>query len=263
MHQKHKDPQELDLTKPRLASYWQKKWKRHQETVCLVDFQLAQRKGLKFYQARCNAIILYDTLQACCISKVVWMETGEVIFETVFRITSTASKDFLQTWLDERIGFRSCSTTSGRSCSTIQKFPMKPTKSKIKSKSWENGEARCCPWHQSRARCKKNVPFSGHRNTFFHEEAVKHDRAGQPVVGRCRKIYTSPRPPPTISFKDNWMKELDPTKTKTQLSRTVRPVSGQPFGSLTQEIDKSVLFGFESTNVRTVRPVKRCVPMSV
>ena len=49
------------------------------------------------------------------------------------------------------------------------------------------------------------------------------------------------RPPPTISFKDNWMKELDsevagsskdtqriqPTKPKTQLSRTGRPVGGQ------------------------------------
>ena len=29
----HRDPQELDLIKPRLASYKQKKWKRHQGTV--------------------------------------------------------------------------------------------------------------------------------------------------------------------------------------------------------------------------------------
>ena len=49
MHKKHKDPQELDLTKPRLASY-KRKWKRHQDTVYWVDFQLAQRKGLKFHQ---------------------------------------------------------------------------------------------------------------------------------------------------------------------------------------------------------------------
>ena len=40
----------------------------------LVDFQFAQRKGFKFYQTRCNAIILYDTLPACCIPKVVVME---------------------------------------------------------------------------------------------------------------------------------------------------------------------------------------------
>ena len=104
MDKEHKDPYRLDLTKPRLARYKQKKFKRHQDTVYWVDTQLAQRKGLKFYQTRCNAMILYDTLPACCISKVVVMESGEIIYE---------------------------------------------------------------------------------------------------------KIYASPRPPPTISFKDNWMKELD------------------------------------------------------
>ena len=57
MNKNHKDPQVLDLTKPRLALYKQK-WKRHQDTVYWVDFQLAQRKGLKFYQTRSNAIIL-------------------------------------------------------------------------------------------------------------------------------------------------------------------------------------------------------------
>ena len=51
MNKNHKEPQELDLTKPRLASHKQR-WKRHQDTVYLVDFQLAQRKGLKFYQTR-------------------------------------------------------------------------------------------------------------------------------------------------------------------------------------------------------------------
>ena len=35
--------------------------------------------------------------------------------------------------------------------------------------------------------------------------------------------------------------------------------SEQPSGSLTQEIEKGVLFGCESTNVSTVRPVKSCV----
>ena len=57
MNKDHKDPQELDLTKPRLASYKQK-WKRHQDTVYWVEIQLVQRKGLKFYHFRCNAIIL-------------------------------------------------------------------------------------------------------------------------------------------------------------------------------------------------------------
>ena len=178
MDKDHKDPYELDLTKPRLASHKQKKWKRHQDTVYWVDIQLAQRKGLKFCQTRSNAIILYDTLPAYCIPKVVVMESGEIIYE---------------------------------------------------------------------------------------------------------KVYVSPRPSPMISFKDNWMKKLDSEeagsskdtqriqpKSKTQLSRTVRPVGEQPSGSFTQEIRKDVLFGREGTkNSRTRRPAdeppssQSCVPVSV
>ena len=50
--------------------------------------------------------------------------------------------------------------------------------------------------------------------------------------------------------------------SKTQLLSTVRPVK-RPSGSLTQEIEKNVLFGCESTNVSTGRPVKSCVPVRV
>ena len=49
-----------------------------------VDINLAQKKGLKFYQTQSNAIILHETLQACCTPKVVRMETGEVIYEKVY-----------------------------------------------------------------------------------------------------------------------------------------------------------------------------------
>ena len=70
------------MSKPRLASYKQK-WKRHQDTGCLVDIQLAPRKGLKFYQTRSNAIILYDTLPAC-ISKAIVMKSEEIIYQKVY-----------------------------------------------------------------------------------------------------------------------------------------------------------------------------------
>ena len=53
-------------------------------------------------------------------------------------------------------------------------------------------------------------------------------------------------------------------KPKTQLLSTERPVkSEQPSGSLNQEIGKDVLFGCESTDVSTGRPVKSCVPVSI
>ena len=61
-------------------------------------------------------------------------------------------------------------------------------------------------------------------------------------------VYESPRPPPKISFNDNWMKELDSevaggkkdsqqihSKTKHPIVKTGRPVlSEQPLGSFTQ-----------------------------
>ena len=83
MHKNHQDPIELDLTKPRLASYKQK-WKVHQDTVYWVDFQLVHRKRLKFYQTRSNAVILYDTLTAYCISKAIMMKSEEVLYQKAY-----------------------------------------------------------------------------------------------------------------------------------------------------------------------------------
>ena len=83
MHKNHKDPYKLDLTKPRLASY-EERWKRHRDTVYWVDIQLAQRKRLKFYQTRSNAIILYDTLPAYFISKAILTKSEEIIHQKVF-----------------------------------------------------------------------------------------------------------------------------------------------------------------------------------
>ena len=83
INKNHQDPKELDLTKPRLASYKQK-WKVHQDTVYWVDIQLAQRKGLKFYQTRSNAVILYGTLPAYCFSKAIVMKSEETIYQKVY-----------------------------------------------------------------------------------------------------------------------------------------------------------------------------------
>ena len=120
MDKDHKDPHELDLTKTTSASSKQK-WKVHQDTVYRVDFQLAQRKGLKFSQTRSNAVILYDTLPACCISKAIVMKSEEIISESAC-VTSASSKDFLQRLLDERIGFTGCWKQQG--------LPTNPTKTK-------------------------------------------------------------------------------------------------------------------------------------
>ena len=102
MDKEHKDPEKIDLGAPRLARYMHKAWKKHQNTVYWVDIKLAQKKGLKFYQTRSNAIILYNTLPAYCIPKVVRMETGEIIYEKVFESPRLPPKISLRhDWMKE------------------------------------------------------------------------------------------------------------------------------------------------------------------
>ena len=87
------------------CTYMYKGWKKHQNTVYWVDIKLAQKKGLKFYQTRSNAIILYDTLPSHCVPKVVRMETGEVIYEKVYMSPRPPPKISLRhDWMKE-LGF--------------------------------------------------------------------------------------------------------------------------------------------------------------
>ena len=93
MDKNQKDPDTIDLNEPRHAQYMHKAWKKHQNTVYIGSTStLALKKGLKFYQARSNAIILHETLPAYCIPKVVRMETGEVIFEKLYASLRPPSK---------------------------------------------------------------------------------------------------------------------------------------------------------------------------
>ena len=61
--------------------YLHEAWKRHQDAVYWVDINLAIKNGLTFYQTRSNATILQETLPAYCITKVMRLKTGEVLFE--------------------------------------------------------------------------------------------------------------------------------------------------------------------------------------
>ena len=95
MHKNPKDPQELDLTKPRLALYKQK-WTVHQDTVYWDDIQLAQKKGLKFYQNKIESnppwrhtpSLLY--LESDC-DEICRNQVPESVC-----VTSTTADDFLQ-----------------------------------------------------------------------------------------------------------------------------------------------------------------------
>ena len=74
----HKAPEYIDYSAPRHARYLQNAWKRHQDTVFWIDIDLGIREGLKFCQARSNAIILQGTLPANCIVRAERLKTGEL-----------------------------------------------------------------------------------------------------------------------------------------------------------------------------------------
>ena len=80
----HQDPAKIDLNEPRRAQYLHSAGKRHQDAVFWVDFNFAIPKGLTFYQTRSKAIILQGTFPAYCISKVVRLKTGEVLYEKAY-----------------------------------------------------------------------------------------------------------------------------------------------------------------------------------
>ena len=102
LDKEHKDPETIDLEAPRLAQYMHTAWKKHQNTVCWVDIRHAHKKGFKFYQTRSNAIILHDTLPACCIPKAFKMETVEIICEKVFETPRPPPKvSFRNDWMKQ------------------------------------------------------------------------------------------------------------------------------------------------------------------
>ena len=136
--------------------------------------------------------------------------------------------------------------------------------------------------HQTCSRERIYV-LSGHDRTpssfTTHSQLIVSRRLSRWKLEKSytRKYMRHPRPPPKISFKDNWMKDLGSEvagdgensnkpnqKTTNPIVRTGRPVSTeQPSSSSAQEINKRFLFDCVSTNERTGRPVNTCVPVSV
>ena len=73
-----------DLDKPRIAPY-KNTWRPHQNTVYWCNVQLAQKRGLQFYQTRSHAIVLYNTLLAVCVETAVRMKTQEELYHKVYQ----------------------------------------------------------------------------------------------------------------------------------------------------------------------------------
>ena len=75
---------EYDLDKPSIAVY-KHTWRIHPNTVYWCNLQLAQTKGLQFYQTPSHSIALLNTLLAICIEKVVYMKSGEELYCKVYQ----------------------------------------------------------------------------------------------------------------------------------------------------------------------------------
>ena len=78
----HQDPEHVDFSVPRRAQSLHSAWKKHQYAVFWVDIDLAIREGMTFYQTRSNASILQGPVY--CITKVVRLKTGEVLYEKLY-----------------------------------------------------------------------------------------------------------------------------------------------------------------------------------
>ena len=56
MNEEHEDQDVIDMDARRLAWYNQKVWKKHQNTVCWVDVELALRKDLSSIKTRSSLL---------------------------------------------------------------------------------------------------------------------------------------------------------------------------------------------------------------
>ena len=178
------------------------------------------------------------------------METGEVIYERVYASPRPPPKISLKhDWMKE-LGSEVAQRQDGQvvqqsKSSSLNQLNPNPVHDRT-GQPVIGGDPRTAQGGRKTSRSQEIVTRS------FHEEADKHDRTGQPVVIE-EKVYKSPRQPPKISLKHDWIKELGsevarqaegsrPTQPNPNPNhdRTVRPVViGQPIGSSTtfNEVD--------------------------
>ena len=178
MDKGHKDPDVIDLSVPRHAQYLHQAWKRHQDAENWVDINLAITKGLKFYRTRSNAIILQETLPACCIPKVVRMETGEVLYEKVYMSPRPPLKIFLKHEWKRELGSEHAQRSEvGQLSSSFQSN--QPILNPIRERTERpviDHDARTVQGERKTSRSQEIDVNS------FHEELVSSERTGRPVI---------------------------------------------------------------------------------
>ena len=207
----HKDPETIDLGAPRCAQYMHKAWRKHQNTLYRVDINLAQKKGLKFYQTRSNAIILHETLPAYCIPKVVRMETGDVIYEKVYASPRPPPKISLKhDWMKELVS-EVARQPEGEVAGQAKVF--QPTQLNPNPNHDRTERPVVCSENKSRSQ-EIDTRFSRESKNSILEEDANHDRMVRPVV--CSQNTSQTRL--SRDCKNSNLKE------KANHDRTWRPV---------------------------------------
>ena len=193
-----------------------KAWKRHQDAVNWVDINLALKKGLKFYHTRSNAVILHETLPAYCIPKVVWMETGEVIYEKVFASARPPPKISLKhDWMKE-FSSEVARQPDGEVVSTIHKFPIKPPNP---NPDHDRTVKPVICRDTSHAQGASQTSSSHDSTNFNFEDKTDHDRTVKPVV--CRDTSHAQGASQTRSSHESTNFHVE---DQTNHDRTVKPV---------------------------------------
>ena len=181
MDKNHKDLDTIDLNEPRHAQYMHKAWKKYQNTVFWVDINLALKKGLKFYQTRSNAIILHETLPAYCIPKVVWMETGEAIYEKVHASPRPPPKISLKYDWTKELGSEVARQPEGQ---VVQQFESSQSNQPNPNPDHSRTVTPVVCSDASHAQGASQTRSSYASTIFNVEDETIHDRTGTPVV--CR-----------------------------------------------------------------------------
>ena len=141
-----------------------------------------------------------------------------------------------------------------------------------KQKVWKKHQ-NTVYWVDIKLAQKKGFKFYQTRSNaiifLWHAPSLLYPKAIMMETGEIvyEKVYASPRLPPKISFRNNWMKGLGSevagggkdsqqtqSKTKNPIVRTGKLVlSEQQSGSSVQEIDTRFLFGCECINLSVER----------
>ena len=245
MDKNHKDPDVIDLSVPRRAQYLHKARKRRQDAVYWVDINLAMKKGFKFYQTRSNSIILQETLPACCIPKVVRMETGEVIYEKLYMSPWPPPKiSFKHEWKSELGSEHAQRSEVGQLSRSFQSNQPIPNPSRERmGRPVVKDDARTVQDGRKTSRSQKIGVNS------LHDESVSSERTGRPVVE-------------TSVIQARSSEDSKDPKVGTAHERTRRLVVGTttenvPDSSQTRSCHESETFnvGDKTLRERTVRPV--------